>query len=196
MPELDVSPHDCNQNPILQGALPEINAAIETGTWPAEYFRALLTPVAEWADRHPTGYHHTGYTYPNREAFEAAISGTSEELVANNLHTPTVSHQRRYACRFAADGGPNTFIEYHMVGEEGNGVHGIHFDFITEDAEGMLAFIQAAVENSSVPGTKIVTQPFGGGNAPIGKVELQPLDNPKLSVGVMIRTHWSNPKDW
>ena len=166
---------------------------IERGVWPPQFFKALLVPVAQWAEQHPTRYHHTGFTFPTRAAFVAATTGL--ELISNDLITPKAVHHRRYL-RVPSGNGQDTYIEYHMVGDEGNGVQGVHFDFITDKPEGMLEFVASSLDTDALGGARIVTQSFGGGNAPVGKVGLQPFENPTLEVGVMSRTHWSDPSDW
>ncbi len=195
MIERNLGASQLGQDMVAGGATSEYGVPVENGIWPSEYFNALLAPVAEWALQHPTQYHHVGFTYPNQSAFEAAIGENAENVISNNLVTPSVTHQRRYL-RLPGETGQDTFVEYHMVGENGNGVEGIHFDFITGDPEGMLNHIVSTIDTEALNGAKVVTQSFGGGNAPVGKVGLQLPDNPKIEVGVMARTHYSDPVTW
>lgn len=182
-------------------AIPGATDAIRGGGWPGEYFGMLLVPVAAWSDDHPTRYHHTGYTYPNREAFDTATKAAGgSELIASDLSTPQALHHRRYSRAPSREGGPDSFREHHLVGSEGDGLTGIHFDFITDDPTSMLKLVMEELgvdESADKPsGIRVVTRSFGGGDAPVGKIGLQPVDDPALEVGVMARTHWSDPADW
>jgi hypothetical protein len=167
----------------------------ETARWDERHFDALLGAVVEWAANHPTTLHHTGYTYPDRPSFDEAVSKAGE-VTANDLEVNGTTHVRRYERISGGDGGQDTFVEHHIVGETGNGTSGVHFDFITDDPEGMLAFVQGSVGNADLEDTTVVTKGFGGGTAPVGKVGLQPADNPGMEVGIMARTHWSDPDTW
>ncbi len=170
---------------------PESDLALESAVWPPEYFDALLKPLIVWAENHEIQFHHVGFTYPTMDAFSQATS--DPDLIANDLTTPTAVHHRRYK-RISAEGKPDIFIEYHIVGD-GNGVQGVHFDFVADDPTAMLASISECLKPDAL-GAKVVTQSFGGGNAPVAKVGLQPLDNPKIEVGIMGRTHFSDPANW
>lgn len=184
-----------DQNIAAADALWEARQAIATGVWPEEYLEELMGPVYEWAKSSSMRFHHIGYTYPDRDAFEAATQAAPGALIASDLVTPHITHHRRYL-RVPRDDGPDTFIEYHLAGEEGNGVCGVHLDFVAEGADGMLAHMRDKVNARSLD-AEVVTQDFGGGFAPVGKVALQPSVNPgRLEVGVMSRTHWSDPVDW
>jgi hypothetical protein len=177
--------------------IPGARAAMESGQWPQEYFAALLGPMAVWSADNATRFHHVGYTFPDRDSFEAATAAAGPNLIASDLVTPTAVHHRRYVEVPGTDGGPSSFREYHVVGDEGNGVTGVHFDFTTEGVEWFLSELQVDLETpGGIPGARLVTQTFGGGNAPVGKVGLQPVDNSSLEVGIMTRTHWSHPAEW
>jgi hypothetical protein len=176
------------------GTAHERRVTYDTGIWPARYFGALLEPLVQWAGKHPTDYHHTGFTYPDRAAFERAIASSPGPLIVNQLVTPSVTHQRRYL-RQPGGGSSDTFLEHHLVGEEGNGVQGVHFDFITDDPGAMLDYVRSTLDPEAL-GAQIVTQSFGGGDAPVGKIGLQPIGDPSMEVGLMGRTHWSDPVHW
>jgi hypothetical protein len=173
----------------------QLAQAIEKGIWPEAYFQALMSSVEQWAQIHPTSYHHTGYTYPDQAAFDAAVASAPGIVIANDMKTPTATHHRRYLRQPAVDGSMDTFIEYHRVGDDGNGVQGVHFDFVTDDPQAMLEYVRASL--GALPDdVRVVTQPFGGGTAPVGKIELLPIYDPTIAVGVMARTYWSDPANW
>jgi hypothetical protein len=56
--------------------------------------------------------------------------------------------------------------------------------------------MKAKMERCSALEADVLYVNFGGGNAPVGKVGLRPKDNPMIDVGVMFRTHWSDPVTW
>ena len=178
-------------------ALWDAQEAIRNGVWPAEHLGALMAPLMEFAGQKEIGFHHIGYTYPNRDEFEVAVThaGQLGEVVASDLQTPVDLHHRRYL-RVPRNDGPDTFIEHHLVGDEGDGTRGVHLDFTVEDAATMLDRVKASLMPVELD-AKIVTKGFGGGNAPIGKVALQPLSIPgALETGIMFRTFYSDPVDW
>ncbi|KKS76476.1 hypothetical protein A3J20_05065 [Candidatus Gottesmanbacteria bacterium RIFCSPLOWO2_02_FULL_42_29] len=176
---------------------------IREGMSPAEkiierpdFLNALLTPVSEWAAGHPTFYHHIGITYPDNKSFEEATGQFGDKLIANNLVAGGVTHFRRYL-RIPVEGGQDIFVEFHRAGKEGNGVRGMHLDFVTDDPQGLLdKLLESANSAADSLGAKVVTRNFGGGNNPVAKVGLQAKDDPNFEVAVMARTHWSDPKDW
>lgn len=173
-------------------ALWEAQQAIRRGDWPEEHLDALLAPIAELAGQEPTGFHHIGYTYPNRRAFAAALTAVRGELIASDMTAGDVTHHRRYV-RVPRDGGPDTFIEHHLPGEDGNGISGVHLDFVFEDAEAMLRRVRSSLEGRA--DAEVVTQPFPGGFAPVGKVALRTL-GAALETGIMVRATWSDPREW
>ena len=172
---------------------------LDMGSWDPEVARALVQPVLLFAKDQPPGsvrYHHTGFTYPDRRSFDAAT--TNPDLIANQLVTPVAVHHRRYLPVPAQDGGLPSYVEHHIVGAEGDGVRGFHFDFATPDPEGLLALVEDTIgRDDALRGSlRVVKKAFGGGNAPVAKVGIQPVGDPTSEISVMTRTHWSDPTNW
>jgi hypothetical protein len=174
-------------------ALWEAQEAIRAGVWPTEYLDALMAPVVELAGQQPVDFHHIGYTYPDRDSFEAAIEAAPGKLISSDMVTPRITHHRRYL-RVPREGGLDTFIEHHLPGDEGNGIRGVHLDFVIKDAAATLERVESSLTPRAL-GADVVTQHFPGGFAPVGKVALQPLGT-HLETGIMFRTSWSDPVDW
>lgn len=165
--------------------------------WPRELLEALFSVLEELAQEYDFDFHHFGFLHPSRAAFDEATTGYTGDLVENKLVDPAGhEHYRKYIR--VKTGDKDVFLEHALMGKNGDGRLSVHFDLVHEDAEKMLEIVREklSVVAESIPGSTVFDSYFGGGNAPVGRIGIRFDNNETIDVGVMFRTHYSNPVDW
>ena len=173
--------------------IPEAWTARELGPWPPKYFDALLGPLAAWADQRDVQFNHTGQTYPDGRSFRAALGKTEGRLVVRDAVTDGTTWHRRYVRVPDENGGPDTYREYCLAGDDGNGFEEIHFDFVTPNAEGLLSYVYQALRRSpDVANAELYLgrEAVIDGNEAAGRVAVRALAAPNLQVGITARPTW------
>jgi len=144
--------------------------------WRQEHDR-LLALILVYSMRNPLALHHIGF----RHKTEAAMLAASATLGPVPLSVPPSDHQRHYhlvADDRAAHG--KYYIEHQCFADPGES---FHWDVVTPDPEGFLAFIAGAY------GRKPTLWDDPGQNGPHGVVWVEAASD-KSIMGVMARPRY------
>lgn len=170
---------------------------IESGKWPTVLLEALFQVLEELSTEFSFDFHHFGFLQPDRETWDQSTDHYDGEVEENTLVDPRGhSHFRKYV-RVPTE-GHDVFLEYALFGEDGDGRYSVHFDLVHERAEELLVRIEERLTEvvATIDGAEVFKTSFGGGNAPVGRVGARFSSDPTIDVGVMLRTAFSDPKDW
>lgn len=175
----------------------EAVGVIESGKWPTILLEALFQVLEELSAEFFFDFHHFGFLQPDRKTWDQSTAHYDGEVEENTLVDPRGhSHFRKYV-RVPTE-GHDVFLEYALFGEDGDGRYSVHFDLVHERAEELLDRIKTRLTEvvATIDGAEVFVTSFGGGTAPVGRVGARFISDRTIDVGVMLRTVFSDPKDW